>query len=230
MARYILEVRTNCSDPDKEAEYNDWYHTRRGAWIAKAEFDLMMSMMQPPAGRSLLDVGCGTGHFTRRFAQSGLQVTGVDPDKNALAFAKHQSNDIDYCEGDAQHLPFKDASFDYCSAVTSLCFIDDVNTALREMWRVSRTGVVLGLLNRHSLLYYERQQHPGYAGARWDSVGDVRRWAGQLLIPATDRQIKTAITFPGGNHLARTVEKLIPASLPFGAFLAVYYSRKHLRK
>lgn len=26
MARYILEVRTNCSDPEKEAEYNDWYN------------------------------------------------------------------------------------------------------------------------------------------------------------------------------------------------------------
>ncbi|UCD09717.1 MAG: hypothetical protein JSU79_03475 [Dehalococcoidales bacterium] len=27
MVRYILEVRTNCSDPQKEAEYNDWYNT-----------------------------------------------------------------------------------------------------------------------------------------------------------------------------------------------------------
>ena len=26
MAKYILEVRTNCSDPEKEAEYNDWYN------------------------------------------------------------------------------------------------------------------------------------------------------------------------------------------------------------
>ena len=26
MARYILEVRTNCKDPEKEAEYNDWYN------------------------------------------------------------------------------------------------------------------------------------------------------------------------------------------------------------
>ncbi|MGW8248242.1 MAG: class I SAM-dependent methyltransferase, partial [Acidiferrobacterales bacterium] len=189
------------------AEYNAWYHTRRGAWIANAEFNLMMSMMQPPAGSSLLDVGCGTGHFSRRFAQAGLQVTGMDPDNNALAFAKHQSVDIDYCEGEAQHLPFRDASFDYCSAVTSLCFIDDVNTALREMWRVSRKGVVLGLLNRRSLLYREREQHPGYIGARWDSASDARQWGQQLLMPVSDIRIKTAINFPGGNHLARIVEK-----------------------
>src|SRR4030042_4354487 len=26
MARYILEVRTNCKDPEKETEYNDWYN------------------------------------------------------------------------------------------------------------------------------------------------------------------------------------------------------------
>ena len=208
------------------AEYNAWYHTRRGAWIAKAEFDLMLSIMQPSGGSTLLDVGCGTGHFTRRFAQAGLQVTGIDPDTNSLEFTRNQSTNIDYREGDARHLPFPGASFDYCSAVTSLCFVDDVNIALQEMWRVSRTGVVLGLLNRRGLLYRERGQHPGYKGARWDGASDARQWAGQLSIPAANIQIKTAITFPDGNLLARIVEKLIPASLPFGAFLAVYYSKR----
>jgi SAM-dependent methyltransferase len=207
------------------AEYNAWYHTHRGAWIAKTEFNLMMSMMQPPAGSTLLDVGCGTGHFSRCFVQAGLKVTGIDPDRSAIEFAEAQGGNIDYQLGDARRLPFADASFDYCSAVTSLCFIDDVNAALQEMWRVSRKGVVLGLLNRNSLLYRERERHPGYKGARWDSISDARLWAEQLSLPPASQHCKTAITFPGGNSLARLVEKLIPSSLPYGAFLAVYLSK-----
>ena len=207
------------------AEYNAWYHTRRGAWIAKTEFNLMMSMMQPRPGSTLLDVGCGTGHFSRRFARAGLQVTAIDPDEKAIEFARQQGSNIEYRIGDARRLPFEDASFDYCSAVTSLCFVENVAAALQEMWRVSRTGIVLGLLNRHSLLYRERQQHPGYRGARWDSIGDVHLWIEQLSSPPADVQIKSAITFPGGNFLARRMEKLIPTPLPFGAFLAVYCSR-----
>jgi len=207
------------------AEYEAWYHTRRGAWIAEAELDLMMSMMRPAAGSTLLDVGCGTGHFSRRFAQTGLQVTGIDPDRSAIDFARGQSGNVFYLQGRAQHLPFADASFDYCSAVTSLCFMDDVDVALREMWRVSRSGVVLGLLNRRSLLYRQREQHPGYSGARWDSVREARYWPRYLSTSVAETQIKTAITFPGGNRPARIMEKLIPAALPFGAFIAVYYAK-----
>jgi len=207
------------------ADYNAWYNTPRGAWIAKNEFDLMLSMMRPPPGSTLLDVGCGSGHFSRRFAHAGLQVAGVDPDNEAISFARERGDHVDYSIGDARSLPFATGSFDYTSAVTSLCFVDNPVAALQEMWRVSRNGVVLGLLNRHSLLYRERERHPGYKGARWDSVSDARQWAGQLSGTVAEIQIKTAINFPGGNHLARIVEKLIPAPLPFGAFLAVYYSK-----
>jgi len=182
-------------------------------------------MMQPAPGISLLDVGCGTGHFTRRFAQAGLHVTGIDPDKNALDFARNHSTSIDYREGDVRHLPFADHSFDYCSAVTSLCFVEDVEAALREMWRVSRKGIVLGILNRNSLLYRERSLHPGYRGARWDSADDARAWLQYFPSPEVDIKVKTAIFFPSGNGLARIMEKLIPRSLPWGAFLAVYYSK-----
>ena len=45
--------------------------------------------------------------------------------------------------------------------MTSLCFIDDPLPALREMWRVTRHALVLGLLNRHSLLHREKHGQGG---------------------------------------------------------------------
>jgi len=206
------------------AEYEAWYHAPRGAWISNTEFSLMQSLLRPAPGARLLDVGCGTGWFSRRFAGHGLQVTGIDPDPKALAYARSQGSDVSWMEASATSLPFADNSFDYSAAVTSLCFIDDVQQAVQEMWRVSRHGMVLGLLNRHSLLY--RQKHGGgsYTGARWDALADVKTWATRLQ---PDPHIKTgyAIFLPGGGTLARITEKMFLSCIPLGGFLAIALSK-----
>lgn len=70
------------------ARYEAWYRTPRGAWMAQREFALLMRLLQPVRGATLLDAGTGTGHFARRFADAGLRVTGLDPDGDALAYAQ----------------------------------------------------------------------------------------------------------------------------------------------
>lgn len=133
-------------------EYGSWYHTPRGQWIGDREFRLMMQQLQAVTGSSLLNQGCGTGHFSHRVAGAGLSITDIDPDRKAIVFAHNQGNVIDYLEGMALELPFGDGSFDDCSAVTSLCFVAQPERVIAEIWRVSRKAVVVGLLNRHSLL------------------------------------------------------------------------------
>lgn len=206
------------SDP---AKYESWYHTRRGKWIGDNEFRLMMHQMDTAPGSTLLDVGCGTGHFSRRFAAAGLTVTGIDPDGEAMAFARAQGNTVRYLEGTALDLPFDDSSFDYCSAITSLCFIATPGQAMAEMWRVSRKAVVLGLLNRHSLLYLQKKERGAYRGARWDTAREI-----SLLIPAlrprpASVETGTAIAIPSGSRLAHLVETLRSTRLPGGAFLSI---------
>ena len=55
---------------------------------------VLQNLLSPEAGASLLDVGCGAGHFSRRFARVGFSVTGIDPDFAALKFARVQGDDI----------------------------------------------------------------------------------------------------------------------------------------
>ena len=63
------------------ATYDAWYHTPRGRWIGEVEYRLLHRMLARVPDATLLDVGCGTGYFTRRFAQdAGLRVTGLGPD------------------------------------------------------------------------------------------------------------------------------------------------------
>ena len=202
------------------SEYEAWYETARGSWIAGREFGLMMRLLAPPAGSTLLDVGCGTGHFSRRFAAVGQRVTGLDPDAAMLDYARRLGGGVDYLRGTATALPLTDGAYDFVTGVTSLCFIVETPDALREMWRVARRAVLLGLLNRRSLLYRQKRGRGAYRGARWDAPVEARHWARQLE-PAPRVTIRSAIFLPGGGAFARATEAVLPGTLPWGAFLAV---------
>ncbi len=201
-------------------EYEAWYETARGSWIAGREFGLMRRLLDPPAGTTLLDVGCGTGQFSRRFAAASLDVTGLDPDPAMLDYARRLDGGVNYLRGTATALSLPDRSYDYVTAVTSLCFIADTEQALREMWRVARHAVLLGLLNRRSLLYRQKHGRGAYRGARWDTSAEVRHWARQLE-PAPGITVRSALFFHSGGIFARAAEAILPGVLPWGAFLAV---------
>lgn len=210
--------------PSPAEAYDAWYRTVRGAWIADAEFALMMKLLRPTPGTSVLDVGSGTGHFSRRFAAAGLDVTGLEPDPAMLAYASLSDGGVNYVRAAANDLPFAAHSFDYVAAVTSLCFITQASRALAEMWRVCRSGLILGLLNRHSLLHSMKRGTGSYRGARWDTAEEVRAWS-RRLDPWPRMKVRSAVFLPGGGAGARFIEPLIPAALPWGGFLAVLMRR-----
>lgn len=209
------------SKPYEPGTYEAWYHTPRGAWIGGAEFQLLYANLRPAPGASVLDVGCGTGYFTRRLARSGLQATGIDADAAAIRYAQSQTvADERYLAGDARALPFPDRYFDYSVAITSFCFIADPLRALSELARVTRYRVALGLLNRHSMLYRQKGQHGGqgaYQGAHWHTPQEARHLFAQCGMPRVT--IRSAIFLPDGGGIAQRAEAIMPARVPLGAFL-----------
>ncbi len=208
--------------------YDAWYDTPRGSWIGEVEFALLRSLLRPAPAESLIDVGCGTGYFTRRFSiDAGLRVTGVDIARDALGFAKSRSPDIAFVAADACRLPFAQDAFDLAAAVTSLCFVADERGAVRELVRVTRDRFVVGLLNRHSLLYLRKGRRGGlgaYRGARWHTLPEIRSLFSAL--PVEGLQIRTAVLFPGGTRAARRAESMARARLPWGSFTAVAGSKR----
>lgn len=202
-------------------EYDAWYQTARGSWIGDTEYQLLGGLLSPKPGENLLDVGCGTGYFTRRFARRGLPVTGVDPDSGMLRFAaRHAAGNERYVLGDARALPFPDRSFDLCISVTALCFIAEQEQALSEILRVARRRLAIGLLNRRSLLYLEKGRgggRGGYRGARWHTKPEIEPLFSGL--PVRDLTIRTAILLPWCPRLGRVADCVVAHHSPWGAFL-----------
>ena len=206
-------------------QYDAWYATRRGAWIGEQEYRLLESLLDPQPGETLLDAGCGTGYFTRRFAAGGGvgTVIGVDLDCDALRFAAGRSCDgAAFVVANACRLPFRDHSFDLVISVTALCFVREEQQALKEMLRVARRRVAVGLLNHHSLLYVLKGRGGGkgaYRGARWHSPEEVSALFGGL--PARLVGMRTAILSPAGGPWSQRMEARLAQLLPgSGGFIA----------
>ena len=92
----------------------------------------------------VLDVACGAGNATIPAAKTGARVTGIDLTPALLeageAAAKEAGVEIEWIEGDAQKLPFDDASFDAVTSVFGCMFVPDQRAEAEEIARVLKPG------------------------------------------------------------------------------------------
>lgn len=144
--------------PIDPSEYDQWYQTPRGRWIGDLEYSLIRNTLKPRPEDSVLDVGCGTGHFTRSFAHHhDGNVVGIDPEPAFIEYARTQAiTHESYLLGSGEELPIESSSFEYTVSITALCFVDDQIQFIQEMDRVSRKGMAVGLLNRNSRLWHQK--------------------------------------------------------------------------
>lgn len=209
------------------ALYDAWYDSPRGRWIGETEFRLLQRELDLRGGTQLLDVGCGTGWFTRRVSRlPGVKATGIDINPEWLEFARHRDPDSRYVQADALALPFADNSFDAVVSIAALCFTADWRRAVGEIVRVSRGRFVIGMLNRHSLLWRDKGRNGGsgaYRGARWVSPDALLGSVGRL--PVAKVRVRSAIFLPSGSCLARTVERFVPGRSAFGGFMVLAGSK-----
>jgi len=108
-------------------------------------------------GSMVLDVGCGSGLFFREVTPQSKIVVGLDISRKLLLKAKDQANGSKnglVLQADADHLPFKDGSFDVVFAFTMLQNMPKPVATLKEFMRVVKLGgrvVVTGLKKAFSI-------------------------------------------------------------------------------
>ncbi len=102
-------------------------------------------------GMKVLDVACGTGNLALPAARAGAEVTGVDIAPNlveqARENAKRESLNVKFDEGDAEALPYADASFDAVMTMFGAMFAPRPELVASELKRVCRPGGIIAMAN-----------------------------------------------------------------------------------
>lgn len=204
------------------AGYEAWYETAEGRRADAQEKAALEEALRTFRDiRSMLEIGCGTGHFTRWLDEGGRQAAGLDVAAPMLAEA-HTQDRVPLVQGDARRLPFADHAFDVTLMITTLEFLEVPQAALAEAARVGRQGVVLGVLNRCSLLALRRRlkglfQPTIYDEARFYSLGELARLL-RAVAGKENRISWTTALFPSWWPWQKT-------RLPLGGFIAVALHR-----
>ena len=109
---------------------------------------LLVDLAAPKPGERVLDLCCGTGDISLRFAERGASVTGLDFSQPMLIVAdsrrtenhKTEIRNPFFIQGDAMQLPFPDDSFDIVSVGYGLRNLANWERGLEEMLRVAKPG------------------------------------------------------------------------------------------
>jgi ubiquinone/menaquinone biosynthesis C-methylase UbiE len=118
-----------------------------GALVAESQERIITSFLSPLAGRTILDVGTGTGRAAIALALKGAVVTGVDASEEMLAVAKRRAADakvaVTFDRADAHRLAYPDRSFDSVTCLRVLMHTPGWRESLGELCRVARDRVVI---------------------------------------------------------------------------------------
>jgi trans-aconitate methyltransferase len=123
-------------------ERGSLYEQYVGRWSRRVA-PLFLSWLGIPAGRTWLDVGCGTGALSAAIVDrcSPTSVAGVDPSEGFLKTAEENlAGRATFHRGNATQIPLGDASVDAVVSGLVLNFVPDHRAALAEMARVAGNG------------------------------------------------------------------------------------------
>jgi SAM-dependent methyltransferase len=135
--------------------------TMRAVWMA-GDFGMIarntvraaeafVSRLDIAPGARVLDIACGTGNVTIPLARIGARATGVDIATNLLEQARERAAaeglEIVFDEGDAEQLPYPDASFDAVVTMFGAMFAPRPEIVASECARVLKPGGLLAMAN-----------------------------------------------------------------------------------
>jgi trans-aconitate methyltransferase len=120
---------TQTWDPQQYAQHGAFVHGLAGG---------VLDWLAPAAGERILDLGCGDGQLSRRIAETGATVVGLDSSPQMAAAARALG--IDVTVGSAEELPFEAGSFDAVFSNAVLHWVRNHDAMLNGVKRVLNPG------------------------------------------------------------------------------------------
>jgi SAM-dependent methyltransferase len=223
------------ADPCGSAPEDDELESRRAFERIIARKDEQMPWLgeilrySDTNGLDVLDVGCGQGIDLYRYAVAGATATGLDltPRHVELARVHLQAMGVqaDVIVGDAERLPFANATFDRVSSNGVLHHTPNMQQALAEIRRVLRPGgqATIIVYNRSSIHFWLQQILWG--GIRYGGLfrkgyrrllADIEVGPGQPLVRVySPRQLRKMLSRARFRGVSTWVCPLLPTDSPF---------------
>jgi len=202
-------------------EYEAYYETKYKRADALEKRLLQKLIEQFDSIEKLLEVGCGTGHFTRWMESLHFDCYGLDVSRPMLDQAKKLWASGKLLQGESSYLPFRSKSMDVVTYVTSFEYMPKINSVLSEVSRVASKGIIFGLLNKWSLdslgktLQAKIGRNRYYEKARFYSISDMRRILTATLGKRHHIACWTTTVFP------KILDGVESSLFPFGSFLGI---------
>ena len=150
-------------------QYEDWFE--KNYWVYQSELQAIKDQL-PKQGRGI-EIGVGSGRFS---GPLGINL-GVEPSSKMRELAKARG--IEAVDASGEDLPFNNSQFDFVLMVTTICFLDDIEKALSEAFRVLKLNgrLIIGFVDKDSFLGKIYQEHKDksvfYKFAKFYSVDEV---------------------------------------------------------
>ncbi|MGD9930519.1 MAG: class I SAM-dependent methyltransferase [Mangrovibacterium sp.] len=151
------------AEKDIAQAYDAYYQSEQGRAIDGLEKQATLQLLKPVTPGEMLEIGCGTGHWTAFFSEHGFRITATDVADEMMNLAKEKAlPDVQFLTADVRQLPFADHSFDQVAVITALEFCGDVELAFTEIKRVLKPGgwLIAGCLNANSTLGKNKHLDP----------------------------------------------------------------------
>jgi ubiquinone/menaquinone biosynthesis C-methylase UbiE len=160
------------STPDDFADWNEAMIKRydpevfnqhpRGAvrWVEKKRTNAILSSLGARAEHRILDVGCGAGTILAKLP--GPNREGIDLSPYMVQRAKEKLGDaVKITQGDAENLPYPDASFDRVVASSLLSHVKNPERVVKELARVTKPGgrITISVCHEEEIEKYLRWAH-----------------------------------------------------------------------
>jgi SAM-dependent methyltransferase len=155
------ERRSSAADASVELHSAQWLEdANRDFYWNRDHLQLVADRLRLGHTQTVLDVGCGLGHWTFLLGSvlpTSVQVTGIDREPEWIQAADARAKELGIGErfrfrpGDVMALDYPDASFDLVTCQTLLMHLADPQAALRELVRVTKPGGVILCAEPNSL-------------------------------------------------------------------------------
>ena len=159
-------------------------------------------LFEQAAPQSLLDVGCGEGVLTHRWAQrlGDRRVVGIDLDDPGLhaLWEGRRAPNLEYRVMKAENLPFGDGEFDVGAAIEVLEHVPDPDHTVAEMARVA-SGHLLVSVPREPLWRGLNLARGAYLKDLGNTPGHLNHWSKRSFVALLSRYgavVQTRTPFP----------------------------------